>query len=85
MLKFDRYLFTVKSYALLPPMSPILNPRSWTITIYHKCEGGVEKSVKRITELQYEVCRVMRNGDREGRFFLSHPHTNNGLFFLSHH
>ena len=24
----------------------------------------------------------MTNGDHEGRIFLSHPHTNNGLFFL---
>ena len=30
----------------------------------------------------HEVCRVMTIGDREGRFFLSHPHTNNGFFFL---
>ena len=26
--------------------------------------------------------RVMTNGDREGRIFLSHPHTNNGFSFL---
>ena len=25
---------------------------------------------------------MMTNGDREGQIFLSHPHTNNGLFFL---
>ena len=25
---------------------------------------------------------MMTNSDREGRIFLSHPHTNNGLFFL---
>ena len=25
---------------------------------------------------------MMTNGDREGRIFLSHPHTNNGFFFL---
>ena len=24
----------------------------------------------------------MTNGDPEGRIFLSHPHTNNGFFFL---
>ena len=24
----------------------------------------------------------MTNGDHEGRIFLSHPHGNNGLFFL---
>ena len=25
---------------------------------------------------------MMSNGDREGRIFRSHPHTNNSLFFL---
>ena len=25
---------------------------------------------------------MMTNGDRKGRIFLSHPHTNNGFFFL---
>ena len=25
---------------------------------------------------------MMTNGDREGLIFLSHPHTNNGFFFL---
>ena len=26
---------------------------------------------------------MMRNGDREERIFLSHPHTNNRLFFFT--
>ena len=30
----------------------------------------------------HEACRVMTIGDREGRIFLSHPHTNYGFFFL---
>ena len=30
----------------------------------------------------HKACRVMTNSDREGRIFLSHPHTNNGFFFL---
>ena len=45
-------------------------------------EGGKEKSVPRITDWQQEACRVMPNGDRKGRLFLSNPHTNNGFFFL---
>ena len=45
------------------------------------CVGGVEQSVSGITERHPEACRVMTNGDREGRIFLSHPHTNNGFFF----
>ena len=27
-------------------------------------------------------CWVMTNGDPKGLIFVSHPHTNNGLFFL---
>ena len=52
-----------------------------------KCEGGIEKSISRITghRLHHEACRVMTKGDREGRIFLSNPHTNNGFFFLAHH
>ena len=28
------------------------------------------------------LAEVMTNGDHEGQIFLSHPHTNNGFFFL---
>ena len=52
------------------------------IKIYHEYEGGIEKSILRITDLHHEACRVMTIDDREGRIFLSHPHANNGLFFL---
>ena len=52
------------------------------IRIHHECEGGIEKSVPKITDWHHEACRVMKNGDREGRIFLSHPHMNNGFFFL---
>ena len=52
------------------------------IIIYYECEGGIEKSVARITVWHHEACRVMTNGDPEGRIFLSYHHTNNGLFFL---
>ena len=52
------------------------------IRIHHECEGRIEKSVPRIAVWHHEACRVMPNGDPEGRIFLSYPHTNNGLFFL---
>ena len=52
------------------------------IRIYHVCEGRIEKSIRRIAVLHQEACRVMTNGDLEGRIFLSYPHTNNGYFFL---
>ena len=52
------------------------------IRIHHECEGGMEKSVPRITDWYHKACRVMTIGDREGQIFLSHPHTNNGFFFL---
>ena len=56
--------------------------RHMLIRINHEFEGGIEKSVMRITDWHHEACRVMTNGDREGRIFLSHPNKNNGLFFL---
>ena len=37
------------------------------IRIYHECEGGIEKSVPRITDWQNKPCQVMTNGDHEGR------------------
>ena len=46
------------------------------------CEGGIEKSVPRITDWHHEACRVMTNGDHEGWIFLSNHHTNNGFIFL---
>ena len=52
------------------------------IRIYDECEVGIEKSVPRIIDWQHEACRVMTNGDPEGRIVLSHPHTNNVFFFL---
>ena len=52
------------------------------IRIYHECEGRIEKSVPRIAVWHHEACRVMTNGDPEGRIFQSYPHTNNGIFFL---
>ena len=50
--------------------------------IDHECEGCIEKSVPRIVVWHHEACRVMTNGDPEGRILLSYPHTNNGFFFL---
>ena len=52
------------------------------IRIHPACEGGIEKFALRIAVWHHEACRVMTNGDHEGRIFLSHPHTNNGFFFL---
>ena len=52
------------------------------IRIYHECEGRIDKSVPMIAVWHNEACRVMTNGDNEGRICLSYPHTNNGFFFL---
>ena len=52
------------------------------IRIYHECESGIEKFVPRNTVWHHEACRVMTNGIPEGQIFLSHPHTNDGFFFL---
>ena len=37
-----------------------------SIRINHECEGGIEKSVLRITDLHHDACGVMTNGDRKG-------------------
>ena len=52
------------------------------IRIYNECEGGIEKSVPSITDWHHEACTVMTNGDCDRQIFLSHPHMNNGSFFL---
>ena len=52
------------------------------IRTYHKCEGGIEKSVPKITVWHHKACRVMTNADPEGRIFLSHPQTNNGIILF---
>ena len=52
------------------------------IRIYHECESKIEKSVPRIAVWHHEACRVITNGELEGRIFLSNPHTYNGFFFL---
>ena len=70
------WILCIHILSTCPPHGPVI------IRIYHECEGGIEKSVPRITNWHHEACRVMTNGDREGLIFLSHPHTNNGFFFL---
>ena len=45
------------------------------IRIYrHECEGRIEKSVPRIAACHHEACRVMTNGDPEGRIFILPSH-----------
>ena len=38
----------------------------WTIRIYHECDGGIEKSVLRITNWHHKACRVMTIGSSKG-------------------
>ena len=54
----------------------------YTIRIYHECESRIEKSVLRIANWHHEACRMLTNGDSEGRIFISYPHTNNRFFFF---
>ena len=58
------------------------NRHTQKIRIYHECEGRIEQSVPRIAVWHHEACRVMTNGDPEGRILLSYPHTNNGFVSL---
>ena len=44
--------------------------------------GLDRKSILKITNYHHQACQMMTNCDREGRIFLSHPQTNNGLVFL---
>ena len=71
------------------PIYRYQNLKGWSICllgeyirIYHECEGGIIKSLQRITVWHHKACRVMANGDPEENIFLSHPHTNNGFFFM---
>ena len=52
------------------------------INIHQECEGGLEKIRPEDHRLASRGLPMITNGDHEGRIFLSHPHTNNGLFFL---
>ena len=45
------------------------------LSIYHECEGWIEKSVPRISDWHHEACRVMTSGDHEGRIFFYHTLT----------
>ena len=64
--------------------SQVLSRRGpiFIIRLNYECQGRIEKSVPRITVWHHEACRVMTNGDPEGRIILANPHTNNGFFFL---
>ena len=57
----------------------------YNISFYHDLEGGIKKSVPRITDWHHEACRVWSNSDHKERGFLYHPHKNNGFFFLLTH
>ena len=70
-------IVTVKPTIYLPTLI-----FEYKVSIYHECEGGIEKSVLRITDWHHKACRVITIGDHKGRIFLSHPHTHDGYFFL---
>ena len=55
--------------------------KSFIVCIRLECR--IEKSVPRITVWHHEACRVVTNGDPEGRIFISLPHTNYGFIFCS--
>ena len=57
----------------------------WNISIYHKREGGIEKSTQKITFWHREACQEMANGDFEEHIFLSAPHSKHGFLFLVRH
>ena len=56
-------------YIIFNKYFPIFHFLVYNKRTYHECEGGIEKSILRITVCYHEAC-------------LSHPHIDNGLFFL---
>ena len=52
------------------------------LRLYHASEDMIEKSFPWIADWHHEACRVMANGDPEGRIFLSYPHTNDSFSCL---
>ena len=40
-----------------------------SIRIYHEYEGGIDKTVLRITDWHHGACPLITNGDHEDRFF----------------
>ena len=50
--------------------------------VYQEYEDGIEKSIPRITDGYHKAYQVMTNGNHKGWIFLSHPYTNNRVFFL---
>ena len=58
---------------------------SYTIRIHNECEGGIEKSVSRITDWHQEACEAMTNGDCERQIFSIPPAQEKCILFLAHH
>ena len=50
-------------------LTPTAIAAAENIRIHQECEGGIEKSVPRITDWHYKACRVMTNGDHERQIF----------------
>ena len=65
----------------LPTLPSSLLPSDY-IRVDQERGGGIEKPVRRITDCHHKAFRVMTNGDRDGRIFLSHPYKNNSGFFF---
>ena len=81
-LKQNRFFLEILCLTIIPYVR--IGKHENNIRIYHDCEGGIEKSFPRITDWHHEACRVKTVGGREGRIFLSHPHTNiRFVFFCS--
>ena len=79
LLKIDTGKTIQKTLSDVQVSSMSLSKVQEYIRIHHECEGGIEKSIPRITNWH---SLVMTIGDHKGQMFLSHPHTNNRLFVL---
>ena len=66
---------------VVPGLTTVRLTMSENIRIYHKCEGGIEKSISRITIWHHKACGVMSYHDPKGWIYLSTPRSKGGFFF----
>ena len=77
-------------YVIIFPNTSIVMNSSTTdpnniIRILHECEGGIEKSVPRITDWHHEACQVMKTVITRDGFFYPTLTRIMDSFFLAHH
>ena len=65
------HLIVIRVFVCLNSSVFPLSAMGQNIRISPKCEGRIEKSIRRIAVWHHEACRGMTNGDAKGQIFLS--------------